>query len=1045
VSQELEVDLHAIISEQERQDLARLTPPPPDLGQLLGGCEFVRVNTVASFWEGRENEGTRLHAMELAIAAHGYGNYLTFVVCGDGRGTSIYFHVESADVSAHLLHSAYPGIVLAAAPAIQLQKDLASNFRHAGMISGVPSIAGASGEKSAPRGDEPRFHFERAIRGMRGARWAFVVQAFPRSGEDPNERRELLDRMSALSSVARQQVQRSIQESRSPRNRETQSASEVRGGELVDRHAEYGVELLERALKRSERAIAVGRWQTAVYYGAENQRDAARLGAVLSSLFSGPESRPSPIRVHPCASGAAPASEQFHTYLTSEELALEIMLPREEAPGLAVVDYAPFDVCAPAVTNGVALGDILWDDRKTGEIYQVPVADLTRHGVVFGVTGSGKTTTLLGLLSSLTQPPRRVPFLVIEPAKTEYRSLLGGMKDGKPDGPIPHLRVFTLGNDTVAPFRLNPFEFDLPETYAPVPVLSHIDFLKAVFNAAFILYAPMPYVLDMALHEIYEDKGWNLATGINVRLPAEEWAQRDRYPIYPTLTDLYGKVESVTRRLGYEAKVEQDVVAGLKARVGSLRLGAKGLMLDTPRGVPMADLLGGPVALELEHIGNDDEKTFIMGLILARLYGFRRLQAAEGKQAAGLEHLLIIEEAHRLLKNTSTNVETDAANLRAQAIETFVNMLSEVRHYGQGVLVAEQIPAKLTPDVVKNTNLKVIHRLLAQDDRELVGKTMNMNEGQTRRLAWLRRGQAAVFAEGDDHPILVEVDNFRLRQAAGSPRDAALADHADHYIVLQPYLRVPSLDLHGIRLGRLSRPDPMVYQEITQQLSRDDTGGLWARLLLQIVFARKSVPATVEQMRQDMVAAARQLNPGQHAPALQMLLALGADEALQARGGERGWSFATVDGLRGLLTSGLLRLVRTRDLSTTTAELDRFARGYEARLRDSQGPCPGCRNCCAPCVYGTDIRRLLAQSDLYAVRGTLSDRTRSRSERNAGLATMLRATVRRWLGADPAGEAASSENNNMAYCAALLAGKAIGMDLYEQEDFGQEMAGKLLA
>ncbi len=136
------------------------------------------------------------------------------------------------------------------------------------------------------------------------------------------------------------------------------------------------------------------------------------------------------------------------------------------------------------------------------------------------------------------------------------------------------MRIYTLGNENIAPFRLNPFEFETDDTPGSASVVNHIDFLKAVFNAAFILYAPMPYVLEIALHEIYEDKGWDLATGMNTRLP--KWSEHDLHPIFPTLTDLYCKVEAVVDRLRYDTQTEQMVKAGLKARIGSMRMGAKG-------------------------------------------------------------------------------------------------------------------------------------------------------------------------------------------------------------------------------------------------------------------------------------------------------------------------------------------------------------------------------------------------------------------------------------------------------------------------------------
>ncbi|HEX6931518.1 MAG TPA: ATP-binding protein, partial [Streptosporangiaceae bacterium] len=72
-------------------------------------------------------------------------------------------------------------------------------------------------------------------------------------------------------------------------------------------------------------------------------------------------------------------------------------------------------------------------------------------------------------------------------------------------------------------------------------------------------------------------------------------------------------------------------------------------------------------------------------------------------------------------------------------------------------VIAEQIPAKLVPDVVKNTALKIVHRLPASDDRDLVGATMNLDAEQSRQVVSFPPGVAAVFADGMDRPLRVKV------------------------------------------------------------------------------------------------------------------------------------------------------------------------------------------------------------------------------------------------------------------------------------------------
>src|SRR5205814_269464 len=130
-----------------------------------------------------------------------------------------------------------------------------------------------------------------------------------------------------------------------------------------------------------------------------------------------------------------------------------------------------------------------------------------------------------------------------------------------------------------------------------------------------------------------------------------------------------------------------DMRGALLTRINGLRAGGKGRMLDVQRSLPMDALLKHPTVLELEGMGDDDDKAFVMGLLLIRLYEHRRA----GGEVAGLQHLLVIEEAHRLLTNVGPRSSQEEADPRGKAVETFANLLSEIRAYGQGVIVADQI------------------------------------------------------------------------------------------------------------------------------------------------------------------------------------------------------------------------------------------------------------------------------------------------------------------------------------------------------------------
>ena len=537
------------------------------------------------------------------------------------------------------------------------------------------------------------------------------------------------------------------------------------------------MELLEKNLARLDRGKAQGMWQTEVHFFAPHALTLAKMRILLRAIYAGSDSVPEPVRTFACTAGGTPSrSDPLTTLLNSRELATLTQLPKEEVPGYAVKEYARFDVALEATTappdQMITVGKIVDNGSPTGNWYAFQRADLAKHGLVVGVTGSGKTNTIFHLLSQIWGGGKGQPFLVIEPAKAEYRDLrtVAGMES---------LRVYTLGDERFAPFRLNPFEFEILDDANRVHVQTHIDYLKSVFNASFVLYAPMPYVLEQCLHEIYQDKGWDLTTSRNRRVPPNLPGQEKKWKVFPTLTDLYHKIDEVTDRLGYEERIKMDVKAGLKARVESLRLGGKGLMLDTPHSLSIADLLAHPTVLELERVGDDEEKAFLMGLLLTRVYEFRTLQAKSAVQLPPIQHVTVVEEAHRLLKNVPTEVSTETANVKGKAVETFANMLSEIRANGEGVLIAEQIPTKLAPDAIKNTNLKILHRIVAEDDRQVVGATMNLEEEQLRAVTTFECGQAAVYAERNDHPLLVEVYAFKSRAVKGRVRDedvrAALA------------------------------------------------------------------------------------------------------------------------------------------------------------------------------------------------------------------------------------------------------------------------------
>ena len=405
-------------------------------------------------------------------------------------------------------------------------------------------------------------------------------------------------------------------------------------------------------------------------------------------------------------------------------------------------DYVEFDVSnrvRGSLEKPVLIGDICIAGRKSPVIFNNPYLveqnDFTRHALIVGITGGGKTNTSKSILNMLWNNSRfseRIPFLVIESAKREYWELrnVKGFED---------LIVFTLGSEaseTSVKYRINPFEA-CPE----ISLQTHIDYLLSTFKAAFDLQPPLPYILETAVYEIYTDRGWDIVENKN------------RYGLteYPTLSDLYDKVDVLVDRLGYHQEVQSNVKTALKTRIFSLMIGGKGAMLNTSKSIPIGELLNRPVVMELEDLGDDETKSFVIGILLVQLYEYRKSQVMKGSKA--LSHILMVEEAHRLLKNVSGA----SGGTQAKSIEFFCNLLAEIRTFGQGIVIADQIPTKLATDTIKNTNLKIVHRTVAQDDREAIGKAMNMSQEQMEYLSTLRRGYAAVYAEGDNRPKYVKI------------------------------------------------------------------------------------------------------------------------------------------------------------------------------------------------------------------------------------------------------------------------------------------------
>nr|WP_242659225.1 ATP-binding protein [Thermostaphylospora chromogena] len=434
---------------------------------------------------------------------------------------------------------------------------------------------------------------------------------------------------------------------------------------------------------------------------------------------------------------------------TAGALAALAGLPRREVPGVRVLDAGFFDVTSEADGRAPAgasidLGAIVdGQDRAVGT-FRVPLATLNRHAFITGATGSGKSQSVRHLLEQLTAAG--IPWLAIEPAKSEYAAMAGR---------IEHLAPLTVINPSApdnVPFSINPLA---PEP--GYPVQAHIDMVRALFMAAFDAEEPFPQIMSLALQRVYEANGWDVVTGGGIPGAAVR-------PAVPTLEQLQAHAMDVIREIGYGREVQADVEGFIMLRLRSLRVGSAGRFFEGGHPADIGGLLRRNVVLAIEDVANDEDKAFLMGTLIIRIVEHLRMRARQ-ERTSELRHVIVIEEAHRLLRDRGEG------RASTHAVELLAGMLAEIRAYGEGIVVAEQIPTKLVSDVVKNTALKVVHRLPAEDDRRLVGAAMNLSEEQSRQVVSLQPGTAAVFADGMDRPLRVRVPlgEDRERPLPGPP------------------------------------------------------------------------------------------------------------------------------------------------------------------------------------------------------------------------------------------------------------------------------------
>ena len=521
---------------------------------------------------------------------------------------------------------------------------------------------------------------------------------------------------------------------------------------------------IDNQLERIEECESIGMWECAAYFLSDTQETAEMAAGTYKALMKGDKSGVEisainfwgrenknqtlilkeyikyfvhPIFAYKSLTEIIPVTPA--TLVSGNELAIHMGLPRKSVCGFPVIEHANFgqevvNFNKKNKSDGILLGNVFTMGKETATKVRLDRNSLTMHTFITGSTGSGKSNTLYEILSQL-RSDYNVPFLVIEPAKGEYKNIFGQYKD---------VSVYGTNQKKFDLLRLNPFKFP-----TDIHVLEHLDRLVELFNVCWPMYAAMPAILKEGMELSYIEAGWDLITSEN-----------SRGNIYPNFTDLLLQIENVINDSKYSGESKGNYTGALCTRIRSLTNGING-MIFTSDDLSDEDLFDKNVIVDLSRIGSSETKSLIMGLLVMKLSEYRM---TFGKMNSPLKHVTVLEEAHNLLKRTSSDQASESSNLLGKSVELLSNAIAEMRTYGEGFIIADQSPGLLDMSVIRNTNTKIILHLPEHSDRELVGLSASLNDEQIDELSKLERGVAAVYQNDWIEPVLVKIGKCEIEE-----------------------------------------------------------------------------------------------------------------------------------------------------------------------------------------------------------------------------------------------------------------------------------------
>ena len=531
------------------------------------------------------------------------------------------------------------------------------------------------------------------------------------------------------------------------------------------------LELIEQQIKRIEASTALGMWDFSAYFLSESPVVANNAAHMYLALTQGEKSYLSQSAVnmwvpnenneqdihnildflkllqHPqfeLNEEDVNEDENWLMYpphvsttvsLTGKELAYSLNLPKKSVSGLPVLESVAFGREVQRFTpladsdDAIQIGKVFHMRKTEKTPVKLDINSLCSHTFITGSTGTGKSNMIYQILDKLVDEEKR--FLVIEPAKGEYKNVLGGHCDVKVYGTNP--RITEL-------LKINPFSF--PDS---ISVLEHIDRLTEIFNACWPMYAAMPAVLKDAIEKAYKDKGWVFSN--------YSYYSTD----FPTFADLMKALPEVMENSLYSADTKSDYQGALITRVKSLTNGINGEIFCANDEISNRDLFDKNVIVDISRVGSTETKSLLMGILIMKLQEYR---LHTGKMNAALQHVTVLEEAHNLLRKTTLAQSQESSNLQGKSVEMLTNAIAEMRTYGEGFIISDQAPDLLDDAVIRNTNTKLVFRLPDETDCERVGKSIALKPEQIRELAKLPAFVAAVYQNDWVEAVLCKSEKF---------------------------------------------------------------------------------------------------------------------------------------------------------------------------------------------------------------------------------------------------------------------------------------------